>query len=217
MENILATTNTSMVVSNTVDTNTQGLEVNTNTQSLKVNTSAQGLKVNTKPSKFNAIKIYRSHHTITGSFKSLNDFAHNAYKQRLFRTLPGTTYIVFEDEQKWFPDVLAVKADYGSKLYANIAKRNNLFNALGVRFYFTTRSDTKQMIEMQVVNSDTTDTTDLTDATNKCTPVRGKRSSSSDSKWDKLVATPRAPRNLNYKKKAPSKLDLSSIAQKLEF
>ena len=194
MENIVNTSNTSMVVSNTVDTKT--------------------FKVNTKSSKFDAIKIYRSHHTISGSFKGLNDFVHNAYKQRLFRTLPGTTYILFDDEQKWFPDLLANKADYGSKLYANIAKRNNLFNALGVRFYFTTRTDTKQMIEMQVVNSDLSDPTHTAD---KCTPVRGKRSLSNDSKWDKLVSTPQAPRNLNYKKKVPSKLDLSSVAQKLEF
>jgi hypothetical protein len=184
----------------------------------------QALRVNTKPAKFDAIKRYRTYHNISGFFKGLKDFAHNAYKQRLFRTLPGTTYIVFDNVQSWFPTDRTQQTKLGSDLYLNVSNRNNLFNALGVRFYFSHNSSGKQMIEMQVVNSDPKDIPNKS-TSNKCTAVRGKTSVSDDSKWDALVATPKAPRHRvkkskptpTYKSKAPDNLDLSSIKKRLDF
>ena len=111
MEHINDTNNVPTVVSNTVGSDSSTIGVH-------------NLRVSTKPTKFDAIKIYRSYHTISGSFKGLKDFAHNAYKQRLFRTLPGTTYIVFDDNQSWFPTEQN-RAKTGTDLYTNLANRNN--------------------------------------------------------------------------------------------
>lgn len=101
------------------------------------------------------LKQYRKHFVVNGNFSTPNDFITHAYKERMFRFLPGTTHIIFNEKQEWLPTDKDNQKLFGKQLYDSLASRNNYLTNFGVRFFVTcdhTKSDYK--IEQQVINSE---------------------------------------------------------------